>query len=161
MDSRQFAAKCLRQLILLTGWTVEKNTHTQQIKNNPLTPPNTPTWNCLSKFHPHFNPPCQGVSLKCCYPHFTPQDDHFLVGKPHGTCWGNPPIFGIPKTAACFPNSRPHHHVSTPIPRADWPFDGWLSTMKMGPTFFRGWKYGLPTWSLTVRPWKYTISKGK
>ena len=29
-----------------------------------------------------------GCFLKWWYPHFTPQNDHFLIGKPHG-CWGN------------------------------------------------------------------------
>ena len=36
-----------------------------------------------------------GVSLNGGTPK-TPQNDHFLVGKPHG-CWGNPPFKETPK----------------------------------------------------------------
>ena len=36
-----------------------------------------------------------GCFLKWWYPHFTPQNDHFLVGKTYGCCWGNPPFLGF------------------------------------------------------------------
>ena len=50
---------------------------------------------CFKKSHQHVSIRISMYHLKWWYPHFTPQNDHFLVGKPMGQL-GKPTILGNP-----------------------------------------------------------------